>query len=321
MIARRWLEQARPWVERRVLAPAGATVETARAVRVRAQISLVRQRAGRFAVPARTQSPPRVLAVVTHVANPSGDRALGVERLQRTLDGLLESLDHAEVELVLNTVPGGHVAAGLPEHQRSRVAVRERTGVEPMFVGFAAQDEFVARAEEFDWFFYLEDDLILGDSLLLEKLTYFNAGAPPGAVLLPHRYELWNGRKIYIDLRARRIPGERRSTNCLTKIELAGWKFAEFDNPHSGCYFLSRDQLRRWVESGRRWYGLCSFVGPRESAATGCLEECFRIYKPHPDNMNFLEIRHLGTKYAELYLGIHGPDTSVVSSGGAASDA
>ena len=31
------------------------------------------------------------------------------------------------------------------------------------------------------------------------------------------------------------------------------------------------------------------------------LEERFRLYKPHPDTIGFLEIRHQGTKYAELY--------------------
>jgi hypothetical protein len=325
MIARRWLEKARPRVEKSFLAPAGDVVETLRVIRIRMQISFVRRRAAvqrRFPAPAREGTAPRVLAVVTHVTDPSSDRALGVERLAQTLDGLLESFDHARVTLVLNTLPGRHVVADLPPHQRSLLAIRERVGVEPMFVGFEAQEEFVRRADEFDWFFYLEDDLVLGDSLVLEKLDYFNDGAPASAVLLPHRYELWNGRKSYIDLRSRRSPGEHRSTNRLTTIAIADWKFAEFANPHSGCYCLSRRQLGRWLDAGRHWYGLSSYVGPRESAATGCLEECFRIYKPHPDNMNFLEIRHLGTKYAEFYANVHGVDASkpASSSGLAASE-
>lgn len=301
-------------MEKRILSPAGAVIETARAVRVRAQISVVRQRAGvvrRFPAPVRGGVAPRVLAVVTHVADPAGDRNASVERLRQTIDGLLESLDHAELDLVVNTLPDRNVVAGLPEYLLSRVATRESGDVEPLFLGFEAQEEFAGRVDEFDWFFYLEDDLVLGDSLLLEKLAYFNGNAPNEAVLLPHRYEFWQGRKIYNDLRSKRTPGENRTTNRLTEIEVAGWRFAEFHNPHTGCHCLSRPQLLRWLESGRRWYGIASFQGPRESAATGSLEECFRLYKPHPDNMNFLEIRHLGTKYSELYAGIHGATSMI----------
>ena len=38
-----------------------------------------------------------------------------------------------------------------------------------------------------------------------------------------------------------------------------------------------------------------------ESAATGCLAEAFRLYKPHVDNMTYLEVRHWDTKYSELH--------------------
>jgi hypothetical protein len=152
---------------------------------------------------------------------------------------------------------------------------------------------------------------VLEDGLMLDKLTYFNENAPAEAVLIPHRYELWQGRKVYIDLRAKRVPGENRTTNRLTRIEVGGWAFAEFENPHSGWYCLSRAQLARWLATGRRWYGLASYQGARESAGTGCLEECFRLYKPHPDHMRFLEIRHLGTKYAELFASFHGAESLI----------
>jgi hypothetical protein len=298
------LERVRPSVEQRVLKPLGVVVETVRAVRTRIEISLVRQRVTvtrRFPQAARGAPAPRVVVVITHVSDPVRDVESGVARLGQTLDAVLESLDHAHVDLVLNTLPDRHVASRLPAHLRSRLEIRERTGVEPLFVGFEAQSEFARRVNDADWFLYLEDDLVLRDSLFIEKLAYFNAAAPREALLIPHRYELWQGSKVYIDLCSKQTPGENRTTNALTRIEIGDWKFAEFENPHSGVYCLSRRQLSAWLDSGRRWYGLASYAGPRESAATGCLEEVFRLYKPHPDNMNFLEVRHLGTKYAELY--------------------
>jgi hypothetical protein len=308
MIGRRWLEKAQPWVEKRVLAPLGLVVETIAAVRTRAAIRVVRQRARvhhRFPGPPVTEPGPRVLAVVTHVANPETPAGELVERLRLTLDGLLESLGHTRLELVLNTLPGRHAVADLPDYQRSRLAVSEHRDVDPMFVGFQAHEEFARRVEDADWFLYAEDDIVLSDGLLLEKLEYFNGNAPAGAVLLPHRYELFNGRKFYIDLSSKRGRPEDQPWNRLTLLEIGDWKFAEFENPHSGFFCLSQPQLRRWVASGRRWSGLASYVGPRESAATGALEECFRLYKPHPSNMTFLQIRHLGTKYAEFFSELH----------------
>src|SRR5581483_127489 len=111
---------------------------------------------------------PRVVVVVTHVADPDQPPGPAAERLERTLEALLESLGHTQLELVVNTLPGRQVTESLPAHQRARLAVREREAVEPLLLGFAAQDELVARADEADWFLYLEDDLLLGDSLLLE---------------------------------------------------------------------------------------------------------------------------------------------------------
>ncbi len=79
-----------------------------------------------------------MVAVITHVANPHRDRDLTVVWLERTLDGLLESLCHTRLELVLNTLPGRHVANDLPEHLRSRLVVSEHGGADPIFVGFEA---------------------------------------------------------------------------------------------------------------------------------------------------------------------------------------
>lgn len=311
-IARPWLERARPTVERRFLAPLGAVVETAAAVGVRMRISLVRQRAGvvrRFPAPIQQRRAPRVVAVLTQVLREPIEVEHGLNRLQHALEGLLESLDHARVELILNSMPGRHVGNELPGYLRERLEIREHPGVEPLFVGFEAQQAYVERQDTCDWFAFLEDDLVFRDSLLLEKLVYFNDASQSRSVLLPHRYEFWNGRKVYIDLHSKRIPGRNVTTNRLTELGVDQWRFAEFENPHSGCYCLSRAQIKRWLATGRRWYGLASYQDPQVGAATGCLEECFRIYKPHPQNMHFFEVLHLGTKYAELYGGIHGAES------------
>ena len=287
-------------VTRFVVFPILAFAELVRAARARARITAFHQRARvvrTFPGRIHTSSPPRALVAVTHVVLDGADRASRTDALRRTLDGVLETLAAASPSIVLNTMPERHVIEALPAYQRTIVEVREHPDVDPMFVGFRAQDEFLARVEKFDWFLYLEDDMVFADGLLLEKLHFFNEGAPAHALLLPLRYEMWNGRKTYID----RGPDVAKppAWNRLTTLEIGGWRFAEFENPHSATYCLSRAQLDRWAASGRRWYGRVTFVAPRESAATGSLAEAFSIYKPHPENANFLEVRHWDTKYSE----------------------
>ena len=297
----------RRWAGRHLVPRLAASVETLGVLRAYARLARFQQHhrvVRRFPEVYTPSAPPRVLAVVTHVADPTRPEEVSAARLRQTLDGLLESLGHTKLELVVSTLAGRHVTGSLPGYQRSCVIVREHEGIEPMLAGFAAQTVFAERADDADWFLYLEDDLVLGDGLLLEKLRYFSSGAPQDALLLPHRFEYWNGRKMRIDLMSR--VGVDAVWNRLTVLAVDGWRFAEFDNPHSGCYFLSREQLRRWLDTGRRWLGAVSFSGPRESAATGALAEAFRLYKPHPDNAAFLEIRHLGTAYSERYAGPHG---------------
>jgi hypothetical protein len=295
----------------KILAPFGEVMELLAAVRVRLEIIRVRQRAAvhqRFPTPLSDDPGPRVLAVVTHLTNERHDPSVFVDRLSATLDGLFLSLSRTRLELALNSLPGRHVAAALPEHQRTRLQVFANDHVDdPLFLGFEAQEAFADRIDQFDWFLFLEDDLVLSDSLLLEKLAFFNQAAPTDAVLLPHRFEVWHGRKVWIDRRSRRHPGEDMTAGRLTELKIGGWRFAEPTNPHAGFYALTQSQVRRWLATGRQWYKLCSFFGPLESAATGCLEECFRLYKPHPDNIDFLEIRHFGTKYSESSPNLHWP--------------
>ena len=252
----------------------------------------------RFPAAPRSAKPPRVVAVVTHVTDASRTTDAVVTRLRSTLDGLLESLGDNDLEIVVSTVRGRHVADLLPHYLSERVVVLEHPDEAPMFLGFEAQSVFAEHVDDADWFVYTEDDLVLNDGLVLGKLEYFESGAPADALLLPHRVEYWNGRKFYIDLLSK--TGTSAVWSGLTALGIEDWRFAEFDNPHSGFYCLSKAQLTRLLATGRHWYGSISMSGPRESAATGCLAEAFRLYKPHPNNLAFLEIRHLGTKYAEF---------------------
>lgn len=247
---------------------------------------------------------PKVIAVIPHItsveeANDREKAQAKIDKLKTTIDGLIASFAHCQLTIVLKTVAGRQITAYLPEYQIGCIQVQEEVDIDPMFIGFRCQDELIRRVDDFDWFIFLEDDIVLQDSFLLEKLERFNAKVGlERDVLLPNRYELWEATKRYIDLTI----DTEMAWSKLSTLLLDGVKLAECTNPHSGFFCLSKSQLKYWIESGRDWKDKdLGFGGPRECSATMSLLECFSLYKPHPANLNFLEVRHYDTKYSQLY--------------------
>lgn len=245
----------------------------------------------------------KVLAIIPHITSAdqsqdSPEAALKIEKLKHTIDGLLTSFAHCELSILIRTLPGRHITASLPDYQKRCIQVITAPDCDPMYLGFQVQDEFVQQREHFDWFLFLEDDIVIQDSLLLEKLEQFNQFCGyKNALLLPNRYEMWEGVKNYIDLTI----DTRIAWNKLSEIEIDGVKYAECTNPHAAVYCLSQSQLQHWIKSGQRWKSQNLMVSPLESAATFCLLECFRLYKPHPANLHYFEVKHFDTKYSRLY--------------------
>lgn len=246
---------------------------------------------------------PKVLAAVAHItsveeSNNPEKATPKIERLRHTIDGLLTSFAHCELSIVVQTLPNRHITAYLPEYQINCIQVQEGPECDPMFVGFRLQEEFVNKVDEFDWFLFIEDDIILSDAFTLEKLEKFTQkSGSENAILFPNRYEMYQGTKRYIDLTIDTV----LAWNKLSGVEIDKVKFAEFTNPHAAFYCLSRKQMKQWIKSGRLWKNQVVNVGPLESAATFCLLECFSIYKPHPSNLNYFEVRHYDSKYSKLY--------------------
>jgi hypothetical protein len=247
---------------------------------------------------------PRVLAAIVHIVSEEehagqGTAQVKVDRLVTTLDGLLCSFAHCEVKVLLVTMTGRHIAHLLPPRLQPLLELVLADGGDPMYVGFPAQDALIARRELHDWFMFLEDDIEIRDSAFLDKVSRF--AALPGmerAVLMPNRFEYLDGIKRYIDLTHM---SSHISWNKLSLLRHDGNLFAECSNPHAGAFLLSRAQLDRWVASGRDLRGLDMYGGSRESAATFSLMESFVLYKPYVDNLYYLEVRHVDTKYSLMH--------------------
>jgi hypothetical protein len=216
-----------------------------------------------------------------------------VERMRQTIDGILMSFADCELTILIGSLPNRSIAHLLPEYQQSWIELIEGPDCDPMLVGFRLQDELIARIDDHDWFLFLEDDTVIHDATFLRKQEEFHRIAGPRDLLMPHRYEYRDGVKRYIDL------NECALWNKLSVLKIGDVKFSEFLNAHAALYFLSRDQLHLWEQSGRGWKNRNVWGGVLESAATYCLLECFNLFKPHPSNLTYLEVRHWDTKYSE----------------------
>lgn len=182
------------------------------------------------------------------------------------------------------------------------------TGSPPRFLGFACHQTLLDGLGRYDWYCYLEDDIIVSDPFLFAKLAWFQELAGKDALLMPNRFEFARSgplRKVYVDgdLRPSATEHYRRSgAQAEASGELMGvsLRFLPALNPHSGCFFLTSEQMHRLT--GLPGYPApdASFIGPLESAATLAVMRALHVYKPAPENAGFLEVEHRAQAFANL---------------------
>lgn len=207
------------------------------------------------------------------------------------------------LHIVVCTTGGRHLLDGLgvaPEFYHHHA-----TRAEPMRLGLECHKVLRDRWGNYDYYGYLEDDLIVHDPSLFLKLSWFERLAGSDALLLPNRYEAGTEplvNKAYVDgdLAERATAGLQ---DVHEKPEVGGtWLdvpviFRRPLNPHSGCFFLTGEQLANWMKQPYFLDGDTSFIGPLESAATLGIQKAFRIYKPALENASFLELEHFGSRF------------------------
>lgn len=213
----------------------------------------------------------------------------------------------AVLDIIVCTTQGRHALAALPPDP-SLFAHRPAQG-EPLRLGFACHGVLAERIGAYDWYGYMEDDLILQDPLFFDKLAWFLDQAGPGALLLPHRYEIRPGsaEKLYIDghLSADFAAPWATDTDREPLVCQALGTPVAFErphNPHAGCFFLNAAQMAHWAAQPHFGDQDTAFAGPLESAATLGMLKTFRIHKPAPECAGFLEIRHAGNRYLGNWL-------------------
>jgi hypothetical protein len=182
------------------------------------------------------------------------------------------------------------------------------TNAEPLMLGFECHKVLRDYLGQYDYYVFLEDDLVLQDALFFEKLEQFNRFTTVQDLLQPNRYELSAQApfsKAYVDGDIR--PGATSTfQNVQEQPTLQGQlmglsvQFCRPLNPHSGCFFLNQEQLAYWVQQPHFLDRDVRFISPLESAATLGIMKTFRIYKPDRACASFLEIRHADNRFIQL---------------------
>ncbi len=211
-----------------------------------------------------------------------------------------------DIDIIVCTTKGFHLLSQIP--LSSDFLMHHSTNVEPMLLGFECQAVLKSCLGKYDYYCYLEDDLVLHDPWLFVKLKWFNHHTGNGNLLQPNRYELsplGTVQKAYIDGNLKpeitaKFQNIREQPQLKGKIMEKVIAFHRTLNPHSGCYFLNDEQMAEWASKPYFLDRDTSFIGPLESAATLGVMQTFRLYKPAATDASFLEIQHFGTTFLSL---------------------
>jgi hypothetical protein len=178
----------------------------------------------------------------------------------------------------------------------------------PKHLGFECQKILNSNLGSYDFYCFMEDDLIIHDAWFFEKLKWFNTLTGHHCLLQPNRYESALGGtmlRAYIDgdihpEATARFQDTQDSSAVNGTFLTRQTSFQRALNPHSGCFFLNQTQMTYWAKKDYFMDMDTSFISPLESSATLGIMKTFMVYKPNPVNASFLEIQHFGDQFLQL---------------------
>ena len=184
----------------------------------------------------------------------------------------------------------------LPKDERIEVIYPDVENLEE--IPAIASRALLEQAENYDMVGYIEDDIAIEDREFFFKIRYLVENSGNEYVFLPHRCEeiISDGEVIL----SGDPDGGREDLFWDTKEWVTckwseqEYRFYRATNPHSGCYFITRDQAliakQYWVE--KNWLPNLILCGPLEQAASGMLIKSFKIMKPIPEDYRILMVKH-----------------------------
>jgi len=211
--------------------------------------------------------------------------------------------EHSDVTVFICTSKNFHLLDHLNDEKIKFNNVS--TDMDPKYLGLACHSIMRDFKGKFDYFCYMEDDIIIQDPFFFNKLRWFNQKMGNDYVLQPNRYEISDKgvmEKLYMDgALPEYCTKPYNDLSLLQDIYLeyldTKIKFHASSNPHSGCFFLTMDQFENWSSQPYFLDSDISFLGPLESFATLGILKCFKPYKASPEYADFFEVLHGDNKH------------------------
>ena len=211
-----------------------------------------------------------------------------------------------EITVVICTVEGKNLLGQIPVLKKNHSALIIREMKNPRNLGFVCQDVMKERLGQYDFYCFMEDDIIINDSMFFSKLEWFNKKFGPNRLLHANRYELCKAgpaHKVFVDgALAKRATAhiQQPEDDDVITAEYGGQEFSfeRPSNPHSGVFFLNKEQMEIWASKDYFAERDHSFISPLESSASLGIMKTFSLYKPSAQNAHFFEVQHHGAGYA-----------------------
>ncbi|HEY2785005.1 MAG TPA: hypothetical protein VGJ05_08525 [Fimbriiglobus sp.] len=214
--------------------------------------------------------------------------------------------DPIRSDVVVCTVGGDHLLDLLGPVDRRWT--HHPTTASPPFLGYECHAVLRDRLGEYDYYCYLEDDIVLTDPWLFRKLRWFSQQFGEDRLLQPNRFEAGTHPlldKIYVD---GDLPPHctasfqhvQPPTTLSADVFGVPIEFQSTTNPHAGCFFLNAAQMERWSRTSYFLDRSDAFIGALESAASLGIMRAFSVFKPSLVNADFFEVRHHGSAYLSM---------------------
>ncbi|WP_146210762.1 hypothetical protein [Azospirillum sp. TSO35-2] len=233
-----------------------------------------------------------------------GNRVAGLDHW-RKVAWQAASPHSCEVDVVVCTLGDDHLLDALEISPVLYRRVKINDGFSPSQLGFTAHMVMREFAGRYDWYCYVEDDVVMTDPLFFRKRALFDAEFGPEALLQPNRFENNSpfGYKVYPDYilgSPWTKPFQDLSDRPDLTLEFLGEpvRFERTSYPSAGSFFLNAAQLERWLSHPAFLDMDESFLGPLDSAGILSVMKTFRVYKPVLDHAPFLEVKHGSPRWA-----------------------
>ena len=210
------------------------------------------------------------------------------------------------VDLVICTTGEAHLLDGLTPLQP--LFRRHATTADPMMLGFECHKVLRDARGRYDYYGYVEDDVVVVDPLFFSKRRLFDGRFGPHALLQPHRDEVSPAgpvNKLYVDYRLNpRVTARYQDLAEEPRLDMPFLdgivSFERTPYPSAGCFFLNKAQLMVWTEGPHFLDGDVSYMSPLDSAVTLSVMKTFRVYKAVLDDAWFLEVLHASPRWISL---------------------